>query len=145
MNESEWQAMVKLARAGNVAPLVQAANRLNIEIKILNERAVSLTDFPLCVREYLAEIYGANKTRRGRPRLTEWEREMTRAAYELHRQIAEITKRAGAGSGELIDGHVYPIDEKPSEYALKAVGDDLGLTVDAVRDRIHPRRRKPPE
>ncbi|WP_145931117.1 hypothetical protein [Immundisolibacter cernigliae] len=144
MDESEWQALVEVARAGNVAPLVAATQRLGTEIKVLHERAFAFTDFPPCVRDYLTEIYGTKQTRRGRPGLTEWEREITRGAYEINRLIAEITKHH-AGSGELIGGRVYPIDEKPSDYALRVVGADLGLTADAVRDRIHPRKRKPPE
>lgn len=143
MDDSEWQALVELARAGNVAPLVEATNRLGNEIKILNKRAVSFTDFPPSVRKYLAEIYGAKKTRRGRPGLTEWEREITRGAYETKRLIAEITKHhASPGSGEIIDGRVYPITEKPSDHALRETAESLGISEDAVRDRVYPRRRK---
>lgn len=142
MGEIEWLALVKLARDGNVAPLVDATNKLGNEIKRVNKRAVSFADLPPCVREYLAEIYAPKNTRRGRPGLTEWEREITRGDYETKRLLAEITKLAGDGSGELIDGHVYPIDEKPSDYGLRVVGDALGLTADAISARVHQRRRK---
>lgn len=143
MDDSNWQALVELARAGNVAPLVEAYQQYGQHIRRCESRALTWADLPDCLVAYLEEVLTPKKRGRGRPRFTEWERETTRRDYETNRLLAELTKRhAGPGSGEIIEGRVYPISEKPSDYALRVTAESIGIKDAAVRDRVYPRRKK---